>query len=211
MIVAGINNRSNSPYAYLNYDDTQRQRVTDAVGRVNTMIQTMAVEKGLPFVDTAGLTQQIVSTLVDGRYIYLCGEQIDAFGVGDEPHNGTLADNEHSGTVEEGLIANWYIEAMNTHFNTNIARFTDLELLTNAGITSHAACPTPTSGITPIPTISTYPSDANSDRHITASDVVIWADHYGLITSNGRPDGNFNTDVKVNSIDFGYVPPYWGQ
>jgi hypothetical protein len=48
----------------------------------------------------------------------------------------------------------------------------------------------------------TSPADANSDGIVDGVDYLIWAVHYGQITTNGKRDGDFNNDSQINGIDF---------
>src|SRR5262249_17832104 len=75
------------------------------------------------------------SRIVNGQ-LMVGGVAIQIFSSGDEPHHGLLADNIHGGTVLEGLIANYIIEAFNRVSQTGITPLSEAEILANAGLTA---------------------------------------------------------------------------
>jgi hypothetical protein len=85
-------------------------------------------------VDLDGLVTALGSRM-DGKGNIKVGDQLISFDVpGDEPHHSLLGDSRHAGTVMGGLIANYFLDHLAAAGGPSIARFTDAELLANAGI-----------------------------------------------------------------------------
>jgi hypothetical protein len=63
------------------------------------------------------------------------GDQtINTTTTGSAPENLFLPDGEHPGTVEQGLMANTFINAINKKFGTTFADLTDAQILATAGL-----------------------------------------------------------------------------
>ena len=116
-------------------DPAGRQRVTDAIADVNDGIANVAVQRGIPVVDLDGLATAVLSSQVDANgNLDIEGELINLLFPGDEPHHGLLGDNDHAGTVLGGILANYILDHLAAAGGPNVPRFTDQELLNNAGI-----------------------------------------------------------------------------
>ncbi len=116
-------------------DATKRQRVSDAVERVNAGLKAMAKDRGIYVMDMKDYALSMFSRVKDGL-LTINGVQINPFTAGDDPHNGLLGDNIHAGTVLGGFIANSYLKLINEAMGTNIPAFTDEEILATAGLSS---------------------------------------------------------------------------
>jgi hypothetical protein len=115
---------------------TQRQRATNAINAVNTGIRTLASSK-VSINEWGAFAESIVTKDI----LTIGGVQIQVNGVGNEPHNLSLADM-HAGTVFSGLIANSiFIEPMNQAYNLGITPLSDHEILQNAGLTDTPSAP----------------------------------------------------------------------
>jgi cysteine-rich repeat protein len=118
-------------------DPVGRQLVTDAVDQANSQIATMLSSRPLTqYLSMRLLTDPIIaSATANGGFYDVGGELIDMFNSGDEPHNGQLGDSQgHSGTVMNGLFANFvFINPFNT-IGLGMAPLTDQEILNLAGI-----------------------------------------------------------------------------
>jgi hypothetical protein len=114
-------------------DPDKRQRVTNAVERVNAGLKSMANDRGIYVMDMKDYALSMFSRVKDGMLV-IGDVQINPFTAGDDPHNGLLGDNIHAGTVLGGFIANSYLALINEAMGTNIPAFTDQEILMTAGL-----------------------------------------------------------------------------
>jgi hypothetical protein len=117
-------------------DPAGRQRVVDAFAYVNDELRKVAIQVGVPFFDyNAAMLVEVNSRIDNQGFLVVGGERVDLSRRGNEPHFGLLDDQYvHLGTVLSGLSANVYIRAFNNAFGTNIAPFSDQEILQAAGI-----------------------------------------------------------------------------
>lgn len=113
-----------------------RQRTLDAFNYLNDELRKVAAQEGVPFFDyNAAMLAELNARRDSKGFVVVGGQQIDLNKRGNEPHFGILDDGYvHPGTVLSGLTANLYIQAFNREFGTNIAPFSDAEILRNAGI-----------------------------------------------------------------------------
>ena len=115
-------------------DPARRQLVTAAMVAVNTGIEGALAQRGVPMVDLDGLGAALFSGIDASGNLNLGGELISLVVAGDEPHHSVLGDNRHAGTVMQGLLANYFLDHLAAAGGPSIPRFTDAELLANAGI-----------------------------------------------------------------------------
>lgn len=116
-------------------DATKRQRVSDAVARVNAGIVAMANDRGILVMDMGQYAQSMFSRVKNGM-LDIDGVQINPFTTGNDPHNGLIGDGIHAGTVLGGYIANGYLALINQLTGKDIPPFTDQEILATAGLSS---------------------------------------------------------------------------
>jgi hypothetical protein len=114
-------------------DPVKRARVTDAIVRINNEIRTIAAERGAVVVDNFTFGTLLQQRIDANGFLRVGTELISVSTVGDEPHHLILGDNAHGGTVANGLLANFIMEAMSSAGDA-LVPFTDEELLANAGI-----------------------------------------------------------------------------
>jgi hypothetical protein len=117
-------------------DPVGRKRLSDAFAYINAGLQQIAAQERMPFFDWNAAMLAELNARLDGQgFLVVGGERIDLDHRGNEPHFGMLDDTYgHAGTVVSGLSANAYIRAFNDAFGTNIAPFSDQEILQAAGI-----------------------------------------------------------------------------
>ncbi len=174
-------------------DATKRQRITNAIVKINQGINDLAQSKQFTIADLASMATSLLSNIDATGNVVIGGEKIIITSHGNDPHHLQLDDSVgHSGTVGNGIIANVFIRTLNTAFNTNVAVFSDQEILTNAGIMS--TLPTPTSSI--------KTGDANGDNVVNGADYILWLNNYQDHTTLGASKGDFNADGVVNGTDF---------
>lgn len=110
----------------------------NAATAVNDQIKAMGAERGFPVVDLFALFDAFKGPLDDPYETFEFGG-VDIFlGKYDEedvgPTNAFLSDYFHPGTVVHGIMANMFLEALNTGYGQDIPLFSDQEILLAAGV-----------------------------------------------------------------------------
>ena len=103
---------------------------------MNAGIASVTAQRGIPVVDLDAFAVALLSQVDANGNVNIGGELLNLLVGGDEPHHALLADNHHGGTVSEGMLANHFLDHFAAAGGPIIARFTDQELLANAGILS---------------------------------------------------------------------------
>jgi hypothetical protein len=115
-------------------DAAGRHRVVEVMSAVNAGLRSALPPRGATLVDLDGLVAALRPRMNDKGNVKV-GDHIISFVVpGDEPHHTLLRDSRHAGTAMSGLLANYFLDHLAAAGGPNIPRFTDAELLTNAGI-----------------------------------------------------------------------------
>ena len=125
----------------------------------------MAAARNIPVLDLFNFGNSLLAGVDQNGFYHVGSELIDLVHNGDEPHHVILSDNEHSGTVFSGILSNYIVSAFNSAYNTNIALFSDTEILQNAGISvsiTPTPEPSPTPTYIPTPTIEPTPTPTNT-------------------------------------------------
>ena len=117
-------------------DPARRQLVTNAILAVNAGIANITAQRGIPVVDLDAFAIAAFSRADANGNVSIGGELVNLLMGGDEPHHALLGDNHHGGTVSQGMLANYFLDHFAAAGGPTIPRFTDQELLTNAGIVS---------------------------------------------------------------------------
>jgi GDSL-like lipase/acylhydrolase family protein len=140
---------ADSPAAQRVFPDAAgRHRVVEVMGTVNAGLRSALPGRGVTLVDLDGLVAAL-GPRRDGKGNVKVGDQLISFVVpGDEPHHSLLGDSRHAGTVMGDLLANYFLDHLAAAGGPDIPRFTDAELLANAGIL-------PVSSSAPAPRVAT--------------------------------------------------------
>lgn len=130
----------------LHPEAAKRQLVTNALGEVNNRIRALGhntIESDQFFITLAAQ---------NGGWYHIEGVPINLYGLGDDPHNGVLADG-HPGTVLAGLNVNNMLSGF-------VEPLTNAEILNAAGLQAATSTPTATAtpSATPTPTSTVTPS-----------------------------------------------------
>lgn len=113
----------------------KRRRISDAISEINHQLKDLADSHSVKLADLGDFAHGLISRVNLLGNFEIGGEAISLLTQGDEPHHFQLGDHVgHSGTVGSGLIANFFIDALNS-YDLSIQPFSDDEILTNAGIT----------------------------------------------------------------------------
>jgi hypothetical protein len=116
-----------------------RQRVANAIARVNAGVAALAEERGVVLADVAGLATTILGTHANLRQTLVIG----GVGVGltrrdtasnTDPFAGFVDDGAHPHTTIQGIFANLMLTAMNVGWGAGYVTMTDREILEAAGI-----------------------------------------------------------------------------
>ena len=184
VFVANLADRGATPAFRAEFPDAaKRQAVTNAIVAVNGGILAMAAARGITVVDIYALAGTLLSHVdADGNLI-VGDELISMTSAGDEPHHVLLGDNEHGGTVFEGVLANYILDHLNPA-GYSVLRFTDQELLTNAGIVSETQDTSP-----PTVSITNPPNGTVLSREVAVSadasdDVAVLGVQFKLDNNN---------------------------
>lgn len=110
-----------------------RLRLTNAFAYINARIASN-VDSGVHYFDYNSQLWAELSPRMSGNVITIGGQSI-VNQRGNEYHSAWLNESPyaHAGTALSGLIANVYIDAINTNFGASIPRLTDAEIIAAAG------------------------------------------------------------------------------
>ena len=116
-------------------DEEKLQRVTDAIEAVNDGIRRLEEPGRVIVFDQNRFGQEEFLPRVRDGFLRVGWAKIDFTQCGDEPHHYLLSDCSHTGTVVNGLVANYYfVRVLNEHFDAGIAPLSEEEILLAAGI-----------------------------------------------------------------------------
>jgi hypothetical protein len=133
IFVRNIADVGQSPSMFQQFPNAaQRQRVTDAIASVNEGLRQAAIARGVTVWDFATMNVRLAPRFTAEGHLLVGGETIRA-NAGDEPHHVFLGDNNHAGTVFNGLMANDLLPLMNAA-GFGVDPFTDADILGAAGI-----------------------------------------------------------------------------
>lgn len=106
------------------------QPVIDAVDLVNSLLKQEVLDRGLVFVDVATAMRDFnAAPLVVG------GVTINTTTGSSNPTH-FFQDSIHPAVIGNGMFANLFLTALNVGYGTHLAEFSDLTLLTKAGLAS---------------------------------------------------------------------------
>jgi hypothetical protein len=104
------------------------QAVNQAVASYNGVIRGLASSSPrVALVDLAAIDQQLGQA--PGASVSFGGTTINLTTVGDDYHDFFLADGLHPGTVAQGIIANLFLGAFNSHFGTAVRLLSPAEIV----------------------------------------------------------------------------------
>jgi hypothetical protein len=162
-----------------------RKRVSDAIAAVNVGIAAEVAARGMTLLDLNQVSGELLSRLDANGNLVVGGELISATTPGDEPHHMLLGDDNHAGTVTNGLIANVFLGPMNVA-GFGVAPFLDEELLVAAGI--HQAPPIVDS-TSPLVALTSPAADATLTAGTSVSLAANASDNLGVAGVQFTVDG----------------------
>jgi hypothetical protein len=119
-------------------DPAGRERVTDAIRRVNTELAGLAQQYGVPLIDGFQATKDFLGTNQAPVTTVAIGGVDFANAAGVEPQNLFVDDGIHPHTVGQAVIANLVVEAIRLGYGQDVDAigFTEREMLELVGLGS---------------------------------------------------------------------------
>ena len=115
-------------------DAAKRERVANAIGELNTRIEELAGNYQIPVVDSFGLSKAYFGENgAEEPFQWVGGVRIEN-SFGEDSHNAFVGDGIHPHTVVQACLANLFVEAFNLGYSTDLAPYTDEEMLILAGL-----------------------------------------------------------------------------
>lgn len=184
-----------------------RQRVDNAIDRVNSGLEAMAAARGgrVFVVDQNAIGSTLILPKLDAAGNFtVAGEKISFLTNGDEPHHAKLGDGAHLGTVMSGFMANHYfIGPLNAAFGFNIPPLSEGEMLSVAGLRP-TGTPVPTATPTRAPpTATTAPATATPVTAVTpapAAGLVVNVPLLDVLAGAPELDANNRAIVWAGAI-----------
>jgi len=110
----------------------RRERISTLINEMNNDLEKMATERGIATTDPNIFYKNVYAKGSDE--IILGGKRFNAIIPSDDPRSIFLDDGVHTGTVFNGLFANYVIRELNQKLGTSIRPFSDNEILSHAGL-----------------------------------------------------------------------------
>src|SRR5205823_3841623 len=110
--------------------------LTPLIDKFNAKVRALAAEQPtqIAVVDLHGLNASILSQAAASGKFNEGGRSIDVRMPSNDPHSLYLADGVHIGTVGQGLVANLFVQTLDSAFNAGIRPLTPAEILRQAKI-----------------------------------------------------------------------------
>ena len=135
LILANVIDHSLAPVTQLLYPSAaQRERVSTVLEGLNDRLEDLAVQQGVPLVDTFQLAWDFLGTETETAAEQIGG--VDIFvAAGLDPHNA-FVDGIHPHTILQGALGNVFLEAFSLGYGLDVSslQFSEQELLAAAGI-----------------------------------------------------------------------------
>ncbi|MCA9378886.1 hypothetical protein KC640_00510, partial [Candidatus Dojkabacteria bacterium] len=174
-------------------DQIGRQRVSDALARLNSRINNYVTQNQGVYIDGNTLGSTLIDKLTPDGKLLIDGVEISMLTNGNDPHNFTLGDGIHSGTVAGGLIANLIMQEVGSPWNLNETPFTEVEMLTSAGLAAECY---------------TCKTDIDQNGFADLSDFFLFTQDF-LKASPANPRTDINGDGAVNLDDYSVVTSHF--
>lgn len=186
-------------------DPVKRERVSTAIRRVNDGLKALARTKKLPYVDLYGLSWAMFGSHTQHNSILTIGGvnikllENDTTGH-TNPLAGFVHDGVHPHTTLQGLFANVMVTALDLGYRTDLATFSEQEILQHAGL-SYGGSDTIAAQIgawTDYVVNFACLADVNEDGFVNGDDFDQFAEWFDVADTHG----DYNGDGFVNGDDF---------
>lgn len=111
----------------------QRLRVTDAIRETNNDIMEMAHSEEVAVIDIQEFYRNL-RTSENGYKVTVGDITLDQYIPQNNPRSSFLRDGIHTGTVVNGLLANYILSALNPHLSRPVELLSDEEILKRASL-----------------------------------------------------------------------------
>ena len=117
-------------------EPAKRQRVTDAINRMNGKLARLAADRGIAYLDMFSYAHRLLDSIVSTGSLRVDTVEIGFRRKSNDPHAMRLDDTVgHAGTVMSGIYANEFgIRPMREAFGLCIEPLTEREILESAGL-----------------------------------------------------------------------------
>lgn len=118
---------------------SQRQNVADAISELNAGMETIAMTRGLVYIDFYSATKVIFGEHASPNASISIGNVSISLSASDtsgggNPTAGFVDDGVHPNTTLQGIFANTILEALNLGYGAGLALFSESEILAHRGI-----------------------------------------------------------------------------
>jgi lysophospholipase L1-like esterase len=110
----------------------QRKRVSESIAAVNSELDELAEKRGIATLDPNQFYEEVFRS--GGAEITVGTKKLNAILPSDDPTSVFLEDGVHSGTILNGLFANFMMREMNGKLGTSYRLFSEDELFSIAGL-----------------------------------------------------------------------------
>ncbi len=130
VVLGGFANFTDSPAAAaIKADPVMRARLLNALDDGNKLVADFATAEGIPFIDFFNLGKDVY----DNGSVQIGGVDLILEGYDTDPHY-FFEDPFHAGILVRAAIANFYLDAINKGYGTNLPLLSDLEILALGGL-----------------------------------------------------------------------------
>jgi lysophospholipase L1-like esterase len=223
LVLMSVMDFSSMPYVWQEggfTDPLGRERVNAAMIQLRDELRDLADESNCVFLDTYALNKAIFGENTDLRTALPVGNTPIALtqrDSGSSPATGWVFDGIHPNTVLQGIWANAVLTALNFAYDTDIALFTEAEILAHDGM-PYGGSDTLTATIGPLQQyiLNFAPpfcvGDADGDRAVAFSDITAVLANFGAMYipgTSGSP-GDSTGGGTVDFADVTSVLANWG-
>ncbi|MCC6970898.1 MAG: hypothetical protein IT434_11835 [Phycisphaerales bacterium] len=186
-------------------DPARRERVSTAIRRVNDGLKSLARTKRLPYVDLYGLSWAMFGSHTQHKSILTIGGvnikllENDTTGH-TNPLAGFVHDGVHPHTTLQGIFANVMMTALDLGYRTDLATFSEQEVLQHAGL-SYGGSDTIAAQLgawTDYVVNFACLADVNEDGFVNGDDFDQFAEWFDVADTHA----DYNGDGFVNGDDF---------
>lgn len=185
LVVADYANFADVPQGRQQYPNPAgRQNLVNADQQLNAQLEAAANARGVPVLDLFGFGEYLNQLAANGQPLVIAGFPMDTtdYTPSSQEFAGTpvapqdvFGDEQHLGSVAQGLIANMFITAVDKAYGAGIPLFSDQELLQNAWNIAGKTPPPMTTGPTyfdvsqwvifPTPTLTSLSTSTAAEGH----------------------------------------------
>ena len=197
-------------------DASKRQLVANVVAQVNADIRSTAQADHIVVADLSGLVGATFGPEGSFNTNVLIGNvqiHLNQTTSSNPSQAGFVSDGVHPNTTLQGVLANLFIQALDTGYNAGIPLFTEAQILSHDGLayggsdTLNAAIGPYTNFVTSYAPTPPGAGDANNDHVVNGLDISLVSSNWLKVGSNNP--GDVNGDGVVNGLDIATISSNW--